>query len=71
VADQSGRVVGLDPKTGRQAGLPYVFSANVSATAAPLPFGAGRLFVPLSDGTAVLLPVRLLRQDLRDIPAAW
>jgi hypothetical protein len=71
VADQSGRVVGLDPKTGRPAGLPFVFSAHVSATAAPLPFGAGRVFVPVSDGTAAVLPLRLLRQDLRDFPAAW
>jgi outer membrane protein assembly factor BamB len=71
VADQSGRVVGLDPKTGRPAGLPFQFSANVCATAAPLPFGAGRLFVSLSDGTAAVLPLRSLRQDLRDIPSAW
>jgi hypothetical protein len=71
VADQSGRLVGLDPKTGRPAGLPYVFGASVCPTATPLPFGAGKLFVPLSDGTAVVLPLGLLRQNLGSFPIVW
>jgi hypothetical protein len=69
VADQSGRIVALDPKTGREAGPPFVFQDSVCPTTAPLPFGEGRVFVLLSDGTAAVLPVRLPRQDLKDTPA--
>jgi hypothetical protein len=57
MADQSGRIAALDPKTGEEVGPPYVFRDSVCPTAAPLPFGEGRLLVLLSDGTAAVLPL--------------
>ena len=61
VADVAGHFVALDPLSGRALGAGLTMKANVAATAAPLPFGAGRAFVPLTDGTVVLLPLEKLR----------
>jgi hypothetical protein len=61
VGDLSGRVVGLDPETGRKAGsgcllpggtVPAGGLATIGPTGLLRP---GALLVPLSDGTAVLL----------------
>ena len=46
-----------DPATLLPVGLRYTLQAAVAPAATPLPYGADRLFVPLSDGT-VLLPSR-------------
>jgi hypothetical protein len=54
VADDLGRIVGLDPTTG-QAGPVYQVQGSTALTASPVGFGGDRLFVPLTDGT-VLLP---------------
>jgi outer membrane protein assembly factor BamB len=61
VADQSGRFVGLDPATGKPVGPGLSFGASVAPTASPVPFGPGRAFASLSDGTALLLDVNKLR----------
>jgi outer membrane protein assembly factor BamB len=58
VANLAGRFEALDPATGRLVGSGYTLRANVAPTAAPVPFGPGRLFVPLSDGTILLLDVK-------------
>jgi hypothetical protein len=65
VADLSGRFTALDPATGRATGSGYRPPAEVVAASAPVPFGPGRLFAPLTDGTVLLLPLA----DL-DRPAA-
>jgi hypothetical protein len=57
VADQRGKIQGLDPGSGRPAGPGYLIQARAAPTASPVAFGADRFFVPLSDGT-VLLPAR-------------
>jgi tetratricopeptide (TPR) repeat protein len=61
VADLQGGIVGIDPATGSPAGPGYRLKANVAPTAAPVAFGPGRLFVPLMDGTVMLLPLEKLR----------
>jgi outer membrane protein assembly factor BamB len=68
VADQSGRYLGLNPKTGRPEGPGYSLEGSVVPAASPTAFGPGRLFVPLSDGTALLLPLRRLQHPLREFP---
>jgi hypothetical protein len=60
VADVSGRILAFEPRTGRTLGG-YTMRANVAPDAAPVPFGSGRLLVPLNDGTLVLLPIAKLR----------
>jgi hypothetical protein len=59
---QSGHYVGIDPKTGQPKGPGYTLRTSAAPAATPMSFGAGRMFTPLSDGTALLLSVDLLRQ---------
>jgi outer membrane protein assembly factor BamB len=62
VADRGGRLVGLDPMTGKSV-TPYVpLGVNAPPASAPLPYGEDRLFIPISDGTAILLPLSELRK---------
>jgi outer membrane protein assembly factor BamB len=61
VGDVAGQFIGLDPKTGRPLGPGVTLQANVAPTASPLPFGDGRAFAPLTDGTIVLVPLEKLR----------
>ena len=67
VADVSGRFLALRPTDGQPTdGQPigaagYRLRANVAPDAAPVPFGPGRLLVPLNDGTLLLLPLAKLR----------
>jgi hypothetical protein len=60
VADVAGQFRALDPATGDRLGPGLTLKANVAATAAPLPFGPGHAFVPLTDGTIVLVPLKKL-----------
>jgi outer membrane protein assembly factor BamB len=62
VADGEGRFVGLDVETGRPEGAGYALRGSVAPAAGPVPFGAGRLFASLSDGTALLLPLKHFRR---------
>jgi outer membrane protein assembly factor BamB len=57
VADETGHIQGFDPRTARKVGDGYLLRADVAPAGAPLPFG-DRVFVPLTDGTA-LLPSKL------------
>ena len=61
VADESGRIVGLDPKTGEPAGKDYQLQGSAAPAASPVGFGADRLFVPLTDGTVLLPKVERIR----------
>jgi outer membrane protein assembly factor BamB len=63
VADQSGRFVGLDPRTGRQRGPGYTLQANVTPATTPVAFGSDRAFVPLTDGTVLLLSLGHFRGE--------
>jgi outer membrane protein assembly factor BamB len=56
VADQSGKIRTIDPATGTVE-LRYELQGDVAPACAGVPWGADRLFVPLTDGTA-LLPKR-------------
>ena len=68
VADQSGRIQGFDPATLLPVGLPYTLQASVAPAATPLPYGADRLFVPLTDGTVLLLSRAWFRPTLLGLP---
>jgi outer membrane protein assembly factor BamB len=71
VADGSGRFVGLDVETGKAEGPGYALRGSVAPAVAPVPFGRGRLFASLSDGTALLLPLNYFRHPLRDLWLGW
>jgi hypothetical protein len=62
VANLAGQFVGLDPDRGRPFGPGYTLHANVPPASAPMAFGAERLFVPLMDGTVMLLARKLLQE---------
>jgi outer membrane protein assembly factor BamB len=62
VADVAGQFRALEPSSGGRLGPGLTLKANVAATAAPLPFGPGRAFAPLTDGTIVLVPLEKLRK---------
>jgi len=57
VADAAGLFVAFDPATGKRLGTGYRHPAVVAPTAAPVEIGGGRVFAPLTDGSALLLPV--------------
>lgn len=57
VADLAGRFAALDPGTGKAVGGGYQVPAEAAPAAAVAGFGPGRLFAPLTDGTALLLPL--------------
>jgi hypothetical protein len=71
VADHSGRIVGLERSTGRPVGPGHLLRGSVVPAAGPVAFGPQRLFVPLSDGTAVLLTMDKLYHPLRQFPQPW
>ncbi len=60
IADVAGQMAALDPANGSSLGPVLRLRANVAPTAAPVPFGPGRAFVPLTDGTIVILPLEKL-----------
>jgi hypothetical protein len=60
-AEVSGRFLALDPATGNPLGPGYMLKANVAPDAGPVPFGPGRVLVPLNDGTLVVVPLDRLR----------
>jgi hypothetical protein len=62
VADVSGQFRALEPSSGSRLGPGLTLKANVAPTAAPLPFGPGRAFAPLTDGTILLVPLEKLRK---------
>jgi hypothetical protein len=61
VADVSGRVIGLDPASGKPFTDGYKLQAGAAPAGTPVAFGTAQLFVPLTDGTAALLPLSELR----------
>jgi hypothetical protein len=71
VAHQSGRFVGLDPGTGKAHGPGFALQASAAPATSPAPFGAGRAFAPLTDGTVLLLDLRHLRGPVVEFPIVW
>jgi len=63
IALQSGHYVGIDPQTGKARGPGYMLRTSAAPAAVPMPFGRRLMFAPLSDGTALLLPVDLLKKN--------
>jgi outer membrane protein assembly factor BamB len=66
IADAAGKFLALDPANGTPLGPGLTLKANVAANAAPLPFGPGHAFVPLTDGTMVVMPLEKLRKRPTD-----
>ncbi|MFL5241751.1 MAG: PQQ-binding-like beta-propeller repeat protein [Gemmataceae bacterium] len=62
VADQTGMIQALDPKTGKPRNAGYRIKTIAGPAASPAPFGSGRALVPLTDGTLFLLPLERLGQ---------
>jgi outer membrane protein assembly factor BamB len=60
VADLAGRFIAIDPATGKAAGNGYQFPAEAAPTSVVTPFGPGRLFAPLTDGSVLLLRLKEL-----------
>jgi hypothetical protein len=48
-----------------------VLRASVAPVASPVGFGPDRAFVPLSDGTVLLLSLRHLRDPFEGVPSIW
>jgi hypothetical protein len=61
LCDEGGRFVGIDPKTGKRQGEGYTLKAAVAPAGTPVPFGPGRVFAPLTDGTIMLLSLNRLK----------
>ena len=61
VADLSGQLVALDPANGRPAGPDYRLAKGAIPAAAPVSFGADKLFAPVTDGSVLLPPIEQLR----------
>lgn len=68
VAHRSGHFVGLDPATGRPFGPGYRLRANVAPVSAPVEFGSGRVFAPLTDGTVLMMSLLHLRHPANGFP---
>jgi hypothetical protein len=64
VAHRSGRFVGLDLATGKPLTPGYELKAKTAPAAAPVAFGKGRAFAPLTDGTVMLLSLKHLKPRL-------
>jgi outer membrane protein assembly factor BamB len=60
VADQSGLIQALDPKSGKPRNAGYRLKTISGPATNPVPFGPGRVLVPLTDGTLMLLPLEKL-----------
>lgn len=61
VADLQGGIVALDPATGSPTAPGYHLKANEAPTATPLGFAPSQLFVPLMDGTGMVVPLAKVR----------
>jgi hypothetical protein len=61
VADQGGAIVALDPATGKPQSKGYVLPGSAAPAAPPVAFDGQTLFTPLTDGTVILLPLRLFQ----------
>lgn len=58
LADLRGRYVCLDPETGKaNSAAGYQLRASVAPAGSPVAFGSDKVLAPLSDGTALLLPL--------------
>jgi outer membrane protein assembly factor BamB len=66
IADRKGTYTAVDPRTGKADRPGYTLRAgSIAPAAAPVSFGRGRVFAPLTDGTVMMLPMSVLRNPLR------
>ena len=63
LANLSGRFIALNPDTGRPYGSGYSLKARAAPVATPVAYGKDEAFVPLTDGTVFILPLRSLRES--------
>lgn len=61
VADLAGKLTGVDPATGKEIGPGFTLRSGTAPAGTPVPFGEERLFVPLIDGTIMLVPAKNFR----------
>ncbi|HEV3079083.1 MAG TPA: hypothetical protein VGY66_04865, partial [Gemmataceae bacterium] len=59
----SGRFLALNPETGQPRGGAYTLKARAAPVATPVAYGKDEAFVPLTDGTVFILPLRHLRES--------
>jgi outer membrane protein assembly factor BamB len=57
LAHRNGRYVSVDVQTGQPRGKGWSIRASAAPAAAPVAFGANRIFASLTDGTVLLLPL--------------
>ncbi len=69
VADQSGRYAGLSLETLTEQGKGHALRGSIAPAASPVPYHAGRLLAPLSDGTLLLLDEAKVRRVAKVLPA--
>jgi hypothetical protein len=62
VADRSGAIASLDPETGKAQAKPYQLEVSAVPSATPVPFGPDHTFVPLSDGTVMVIPLETMQK---------
>jgi hypothetical protein len=62
LGDSEGGFVGLDPATGKAQGPGYQLRATVAPACTAAPFDTDRLFIPLTDGTVLLLPLKRFQE---------
>jgi hypothetical protein len=60
VADQSGLIQALDPKSGKPRNAGYRLRTISGPATSPVSFGPGRALAPLTDGTLILLSLARL-----------
>lgn len=61
IADQNGTIVALDLKTGKPKSKGYTLPGSIAPAAPPVAFDPENLFVPLTDGTVLLVPQELFQ----------
>jgi hypothetical protein len=56
-SDMTGKIMVVDPATQKLRGKPYALPQGTALAGTFVPYGLNRLFVPLTDGTALSIPV--------------
>jgi hypothetical protein len=65
IADQAGHYITVDAVTGQQRGNALQIRGSAGPATAPTAFGEDRAFVPLTDGTVMLLGLRRTQEAKR------
>ena len=57
VAEVTGRIIVVDSQTQKPRGEPFLLPEGAALSSSPVPLGSGHVFLALTDGTAISLPV--------------